>query len=62
MKKNNYTISSGNVFADLELPNAQEMFAKAELVRQINYLIEKKKVNSNKNIIAFCSSCTKKNR
>lgn len=44
MKKNNYTISSGNVFADLELPNSQEMLAKAELARQINRLIEKKEL------------------
>jgi predicted XRE-type DNA-binding protein len=41
-KKNNYTISSGNVFSDLELPNSEEMLTKAELARQINHLIEQK--------------------
>jgi predicted XRE-type DNA-binding protein len=43
-KKNNYTISSGNVFSDLELPNSQEMLTKAELARQINHLIEQKEL------------------
>ena len=43
-KKNNYTISSGNVFSDLELPNSGEMLTKAELARQINHLIEQKKL------------------
>lgn len=41
-KKNNYTESCGNVFADLGLPNPEERLAKAELARQINNLIEKK--------------------
>jgi predicted XRE-type DNA-binding protein len=41
-KKNNYTISSGNVFSDLELPNSEEMLTKAELARQINNIIEQK--------------------
>lgn len=30
-KKANYTRSSGNVFADLELPNAEERLLKAQL-------------------------------
>ena len=30
-----HEISSGNVFADLELPHADELLAKAELARQI---------------------------
>lgn len=48
MKKKNieieYEISSGNVFADLGYPNAEEMLAKAELARQINNLIKKRKL------------------
>lgn len=44
MKKNNYIISSGNVFSDLEVSNPQEMLAKAELARQINNLIKQKKL------------------
>lgn len=36
--------SSGNVFADLELPNAEERFAKAELARQIGHVIKKKRL------------------
>ena len=43
MKKNkNYEISSGNIFADLGLPNPEERLAKAELARQINGLIKQK--------------------
>ena len=41
-KKNNYIVSSGNVFSDLELPEAEEMLTKAELARQVNHLIEQK--------------------
>ena len=45
MKKNkDYTISSGNVFADLELPNPGELLAKAELARQINAIITQRKL------------------
>ena len=45
MKKNkDYEISSGNVFADLGLPDPEELLAKAELVRQINNLIKQKKL------------------
>lgn len=45
MKKNkNYFIGSGNVFADLELPNPEERLAKAELALQINRLIKQKKL------------------
>jgi predicted XRE-type DNA-binding protein len=44
MKKNNYEISSGNVFADLGLPNPEERLAKAELARQINNLIKAKRL------------------
>lgn len=37
--KKDYEISSGNVFADLQLPNPEEYLAKAHLVQQINALI-----------------------
>lgn len=43
-KKIDYEISSGNVFADLGLPDAEEMLAKANLAIQINDLIKKKKL------------------
>ncbi|MFM5887353.1 MAG: helix-turn-helix domain-containing protein [Dolichospermum sp.] len=33
------TTSSGNVFADLGLPNSDEMLVKAELARKISYAI-----------------------
>lgn len=39
-----YTIGSGNVFADLGLSNPEERLAKAELARQINNLITQKKI------------------
>ena len=35
-----HTVSSGNVFADLGLPNADELLAKSTLVIQITRLIE----------------------
>lgn len=45
MKKNrNFEISSGNVFADLGLPNPEERLAKAELARQINNLMKQRKL------------------
>ncbi len=37
--------NSGNVFADLEFDNPEEMLAKAELTRQIYELIKKKKLS-----------------
>ncbi len=37
-----YTVSSGNVFADLGLPNAEEALAKAELAHKIAVLIRAK--------------------
>jgi predicted XRE-type DNA-binding protein len=41
MKKNkDYTVSSGNVFADLGLTNPAEELTKAELARQINAIIK----------------------
>lgn len=49
MKKNkNFSIGSGNVFADLGLPNPEERLAKAELALQINRLIEHKKLTQEK--------------
>lgn len=39
-----YIKSSGNVFADLGLPNAEERFAKAELARQIEHIIKRKRL------------------
>jgi predicted XRE-type DNA-binding protein len=36
--------SSGNVFADLGLPDAEERLAKAELARQIDHIIKKKRL------------------
>jgi len=41
---NNFTISSGNIFADLGFSNPEEWLAKAELARQINTIIKQKKV------------------
>lgn len=42
-KKNiNYELSSGNVFADIGLPNPEELLAKADLASQINDLIKEK--------------------
>ena len=42
MKKVNYVRSSGNVFADLELPDAEEWLLKAQLAVQIRRFIEQK--------------------
>ncbi|HSW73580.1 MAG TPA: helix-turn-helix transcriptional regulator [Candidatus Limnocylindria bacterium] len=44
-KKIDYEIGSGNVFADLGFPDAEERLAKVELAYQINSLIAKKKLN-----------------
>jgi predicted XRE-type DNA-binding protein len=35
---------SGNVFADLNLPNPEEVLVKAELAQRINSVIQKKKL------------------
>ncbi len=45
--------SSGNVFADLSLPNSEEALAKAELARQINLIIKKKKLTQKKAALAL---------
>lgn len=39
-EKLEYTVSSGNVFADLGLPEAEELQAKADLAIQISRIIE----------------------
>ena len=39
-----YTESSGNVFADLEIPNPEEALAKAEIAMKIHDVIKKKKL------------------
>ncbi len=39
-----YVKSSGNVFADLGLPDAEERLAKAELARKIEHVIKKKRL------------------
>jgi len=40
-----YEVSSGNVFADLGLPDADELLMKAGIVSQINDLINQKKLS-----------------
>jgi predicted XRE-type DNA-binding protein len=37
-----YTVSSGSVFADLGLPNAEELLAKAELAHKVTVLIRER--------------------
>ncbi len=39
-----YIKSSGNVFADLGLPDAEERLAKAELARQIEHIVKRKRL------------------
>jgi len=43
-KKKDYTISTGNIFADLGFPDAEERMAKVNLALQINVLIKRKKL------------------
>lgn len=43
-KKLDYEVGSGNVFADLGLPDPEERLAKAEIALQINDLIEQKRL------------------
>ena len=40
--KSDIAKSSGNVFADLDVPEAETALAKAELARQINTIIQKR--------------------
>lgn len=51
--KKKFELSSGNVFADLNLPNPQEALTKAELARQINNVIKKKKLTKKKAALAL---------
>lgn len=44
-RKIEYEESSGNVFADLGLPNPEEALAKAEVARQIGKIIRRKRLN-----------------
>ena len=41
-RERDYTVSSGNVFADLGLPNPEETLAKAEIAHRITVLIRDK--------------------
>src|SRR5579872_6766074 len=43
-KKNDYTVSTGNIFADLGFSDAEERMAKVNLALQINTLIKRKKL------------------
>ncbi|CAN5163058.1 hypothetical protein BH24GEM3_BH24GEM3_09120 [soil metagenome] len=39
-----HTVSSGNVFADMGLPDAEELLAKADLAIQISCIIEEREL------------------
>jgi predicted XRE-type DNA-binding protein len=39
-----HTVSSGNVFADMRLPDAEELLAKADLAIQISRIIEEREL------------------
>jgi len=43
-RKRDYIVSSGNVFADLGLPNPEEALAKAELANKIILLIRERRL------------------
>ncbi len=43
-KKIEFTVGSGNVFADLGLPDSEELLAKAELAQQISAIIAERKL------------------
>ena len=43
-RKHDYVLSTGNVFADLALPDSEEALAKAELAHKIVTLIQEKKL------------------
>ncbi|MFS8118378.1 MAG: helix-turn-helix domain-containing protein, partial [Microcoleus sp.] len=44
-KEMDIQVSSGNIFADLGMPNSDEMLMKAELVRQITKIVSQRKLN-----------------
>ncbi len=43
-RERDYTVSSGNVFADLGLPDAEEALAKAELAHKIALVIREREL------------------
>ena len=43
-RRRNYTVTSGNVFADLELPNPDNFLAKAELAAKIIREIDRQRL------------------
>ncbi len=43
-KKQDYIKSSGNIFADLKLPQPEEALAKAELTQKIGSIIEQRRL------------------
>ena len=43
-RKTDHLLGSGNVFADLGLPNADEMLAKAELAQKIGAIISRRRL------------------
>jgi predicted XRE-type DNA-binding protein len=45
--------SSGNVFADLNLPNPEELLAKSELAQKISQIIKKKKLTQEQAALAL---------
>ncbi len=47
-QKLDYVVSSGNVFADLGVPNPEEALAKAELANKISVLIQDRKLTQAK--------------
>jgi predicted XRE-type DNA-binding protein len=44
MPNREFTPSSGNVFADLNLPNADDLLAKAELAAKVIYEIQRRRL------------------
>ena len=48
-----FEYSSGNVFADLNIPNPEEALAKAELARQIHSVIKKKRLTQSRAALAL---------
>lgn len=47
-KKIEYEKSSGNIFADLDRPNPEELLAKSEVAIQISHIIKKKRLTQKK--------------
>ena len=51
--KTKFELSSGNVFADLNLPNPEESLAKAELAWQLGRIIKRKKLTQQQAALAL---------